>query len=423
MSEIIIELPPLYKKQEDALFHPARFVFIEGSTKSGKTAGSLSWQLAQVLTKRNKSQHWWVAPVYDQARIAFRRACSDFEGVYESFTKSPMVIKFRNGSEWHFKSADNPDSLFGEECQSIVIDEATRTKPEAFEACYSTLTTTRGCLRAIGNVKGRHTWHYKECRRAEQGEKDYAYAKLTAQDAVEGGVLSVESLEQAERHLPKEIFRELYFCEPTDNAYSPFGYDNIKKCTTERISNGPAVVYGLDLARKTDYTALIGLNAKGEVCDFYHTKGGDWTVIYNEIEKRVSNRQLIVLDATGIGDPIAEELRKRKLNTHPYVFSANSKQDLMVSLRFAISEHKIRFPQGPIANELESFEYSVGATGKISYSAPDKLHDDCVMALALAYYAGTVITSKVKPFSDAPIEVVHIPQPQRAQQRNARRYR
>ena len=55
----------------------------------------------------------------------------------------------------------------------------------------------------------------------------------------------------------------------------------------------------------------------------------------------------------------------------------------MEGLAVAIQQGQITFPAGPIADELESFEYEYTRTG-VKYSAPDGLHDDCVIALALA---------------------------------------
>ncbi len=45
--------------------------------------------------------------------------------------------------------------------------------------------------------------------------------------------------------------------------------------------------------------------------------------------------------------------------------------------------HEIRFPKGPISIELETFEYEYTRSA-ILYSAPEGMHDDCVIALALA---------------------------------------
>jgi hypothetical protein len=37
-----------------------------------------------------------------------------------------------------------------------------------------------------------------------------------------------------------------------------------------------------------------------------------------------------------------------------------------------------------LTNEMKRYEYQIGPSGGITYSAPSGYHDDCVMALALA---------------------------------------
>jgi hypothetical protein len=65
-------------------------------------------------------------------------------------------------------------------------------------------------------------------------------------------------------------------------------------------------------------------------------------------------------------------------------FTGPSKQQLMEGLAVAIQQQQVHYPDGPIVNELEAFEYVYTRTG-VSYSAPEGLHDDCVCALALAW--------------------------------------
>jgi hypothetical protein len=55
----------------------------------------------------------------------------------------------------------------------------------------------------------------------------------------------------------------------------------------------------------------------------------------------------------------------------------------MEGLAVAIQSNRIRYPDGPIKAELEAFEYQYTRTGA-RYSAPEGMHDDCVVALALA---------------------------------------
>ena len=84
---------------------------------------------------------WWVAPIYTQSKIAFNRVRPKFAGI-EGYTVnlSDMALTNPNGVVWRFKSADKPDSLYGENVRAIVFDEHTRAKPEAFMALRSTLT-------------------------------------------------------------------------------------------------------------------------------------------------------------------------------------------------------------------------------------------------------------------------------------------
>ena len=56
----------------------------------------------------------------------------------------------------------------------------------------------------------------------------------------------------------------------------------------------------------------------------------------------------------------------------------------MVGLQNAIHQKAISYPSGVIVDELEIFEYQFTASG-VKYSAPSGFHDDCVMALALAW--------------------------------------
>ena len=39
-----------------------------------------------------------------------------------------------------------------------------------------------------------------------------------------------------------------------------------------------------------------------------------------------------------------------------------------------------------LTTEMKRYEYEIGPTGQVSYSAPSGHHDDCVMALALGVW-------------------------------------
>lgn len=377
---IHVQLPELYAKQHEAIFSPARFSIIEASTKAGKTWGCIIWQMYQAMT--NPGIHWWVAPVYEQSEVAFSRVCKMLDPSLYTATQRPFRIRLKNGSTWMFKTGDKPDNLYGEDVLSAVIDEASRMHEGSWVALRSTLTATRGPVRIIGNVKGRGNWFYRIARAAQQGAPDHHYAKLTAYDAVDAGVLHADEIEMARRQLPEHTFKELYLAEPSEDGGNPFGIDAIERCI-KPMSAQPAVAWGWDVAKSQDWTVGVGLDAHGDVCAV-HRFQMPWGETMARIERHTSAYGYV--DATGVGDPIAEELARRGVPLEGFRFSSTSKQQLMEGLASAIQQQRIGLPQGVLVDELMTFEYQHTRTA-VKYSAPQGLHDDCVCALALAWRA------------------------------------
>lgn len=374
--------PQLYPAQEAAIFAPERYALIEASTKAGKTTGCIAWLLERAAEAENTGRaYWWIAPVFSQAEIAFRRMKRGLPRWYYRANETKLSIQILVGNKptiW-FKSAEKPDSLYGDDVFAAVIDEASRVREESWHAIRSTLTATRAPCRMIGNVKGRKNWFYKMARRAESGEPGMHYAKLTAHDAVKGGVLDPLEIEQARRDLPDHVFRELYLAEAGDDDTNPFGLRYIAACIRP-LSKGPAVAYGIDLAKSIDWTVVIGLDRAGHVCRFERWQG-PWNLTLPRI-RAIIGRVPTLVDSTGVGDPVVEGLQVGA-NVEGYKYSATSKQMLMEGLAVDIQQGAIGFPEGVIVSELENFEYAYTRTG-VRYSAPEGLHDDCVNALALA---------------------------------------
>lgn len=380
IEQIKIELPRLYDKQHKAIFSPSRYAVIEASTKSGKTVGCLVWQAHKVLIDDKKRHHWWVAPVYGQSQIAYGRARRMFDPKLYKPNDSEMKLSFTNGATWHFKSGEKPDNLYGEDVASAVIDEATRLREEAWHAVRSTLTATKGPIRIIGNVKGRKNWAYRLARMAEAGEGDMSYAMLNCDDAISAHVIEQAEVDDAKRVLPDAVFRELYLCEPSDDEGNPFGLKAIRDCQRDGLQGTP-VYFGVDLAKSIDYTVVCGLDEGGNVVQLDRFQA-DW----QSTKKRVASaigEQPALIDSTGVGDPIVEELSRERSNIEGFKFTSQTKQQIMEGLASALQGRDTAYSDKWLADELESFEYEYTRTG-VRYSAPEGCHDDGVCAYALA---------------------------------------
>jgi hypothetical protein len=167
------------------------------------------------------------------------------------------------------------------------------------------------------------------------------------------------------------------------------------------------VVIGCDVAKHTDWTVLIAMDAETGRCfameRFNHL---DWPIQKERILSFARKyRGRLILDATGVGDPIFDDLKRVYGDIEPFKFTPLSKTELVQRLIVAVEQRKVSWPTGGrteggnyetresressgdwqvLTNEMRRYEYAIGPSGGITYSAPAGYHDDCVMALALA---------------------------------------
>ena len=178
-------------EQERALFTPKRFAVVEAATKTGKTTGALVWLFEQALQAPDRSPaFWWVAPSSGQARMAFDRLVRMVPpGVGRARRSSPPTLTLFNGHVISFRTGDDPDLLYGEDVGAVVLDEYTRMREDAWMAVQSTLTATDGPARLVGNVRGTLGWGFRLARKAEAGDPDWHYMRMTWREGVAAGLI------------------------------------------------------------------------------------------------------------------------------------------------------------------------------------------------------------------------------------------
>lgn len=400
MAKVEIKFPTLYGKQHRAFFCKERISCTEATTKGGKSAGALVWICTEGINSEPASS-LWLEPVFALAKVMFERVVRMFTRMDPErvtgwdLNRTDLVFTLPGGGRIFFMGSDRPDLIYGRDYARAVVDEASRCKEEAWHAVRSTTTATRGKIRLIGNVKGRKNWFYKLARKAEAGEPGLAYHKITWRDAVEAGVLDAEEIEDARRVLPEMVFQELYEAEAASDTGNPFG--DLAPCIGP-LSDLQPMVWGWDLAKSIDWTVGIALDQNGAVCRFERFQK-PWEETLATIA-RTSGPAYI--DATGVGDPIVEQLQRSRGAVTGVKFTAQSKQQLMEGLAVAIAGGKITFPDGPIVSELESFEYEYTRTG-VRYAGVEGMHDDCVCALALAVSG---FQFGYRPVSEDALEVI-----------------
>ncbi len=397
--KIKYDRPPLYDYQRAILDSKARFTLTEAATKVGKTASHIIWLFEQALQCKPNQSVWWVAPTVNQAKIAYDRMKVQISD--RNFFKSNetnRTITLVTGGIIEFRTAEKPDNLYGDDVYAFVFDEFTRAREAAWHALRTTITSTGGSGKFIGNVKGRANWGHKLAMKSKNGEDpNFAYFKITAYDAAAAGMMTkdgrpfIEEIEAAKRDLPESVFRELYLAEASEDGSNPFGLKYIAAICYPALSKEPAVCHGIDVANKFDSTSIIGLDKLATMSYYRNFTRTGWPHTISTIKNLPSIPAS--MDSTGVGDVVLAEVQQTNPQIEGYIFTQQSKQRLMEGLAVGIQSRKLLIADdgdvvngtGKLRHQLEQFEITYTRTG-VTYSAPEGEHDDDVCALALAWH-------------------------------------
>jgi len=365
-----IEIPKPHINQLKILECKERFIVVMCGRRFGKSELS---QIKIITEAIQGKQIAYITPTYSLAKVFFNRLIIALPFLNN---KSDLKLSFPNGGSVEFFTGERLDNLRGRKFHWVIVDEASFI-PDLengwLNSIRPTLTDYKGRALFLSTPRGKN-YFYSLFMKNDNGWESF---KFTTYD---NPYIDKSEIDEARTQLPVAVFEQEYMANPMENAANPFGSAFIRACI-KPISTREVVSYGIDLAKSVDYTCIIGLDSEGNVAYFDRFQM-DWNSTKNAILQLA--RKPMLIDSTGVGDPIVEDLQREGRHIIGLKFTSQSKQNLMVGLQTAIQQGKIGYPKGQIVDELEVFEYQYSATG-VKYSAPSGFHDDCVMALALAY--------------------------------------
>lgn len=362
----------------------------------GKTLASAMEGLAAALQPAERSIGWVVAPTYDLCERVFNQialtAASRMSHRILSLKDHERRLLLRNlgggVSEIRGKSADNPVSLLGEGLDWVIVDEAARLKPSIWQSHLSQrLIDRKGWALLISTPKGKG-WLYDLFRRGQGQDPDYQSWNMPSWSSP---LLDGELIEEERTRLPERVFRQEFGAEFLEGSGAVFrGVRDVATGEWQAPIPGRRYLAGLDLAKVEDFTVLVIMTPEREVVfvDRFHRL--DWELQITRIKAACDryNKARILCDTTGAGEPVYEAMRRAGIYADAYPFTAKSKADLVNHLSLCFEQKSLVLPRVDLwpegIDELESFEYSVTDSGNVKTGAPHGVHDDCVMALALA---------------------------------------
>ena len=386
MPDIAVTLPSLHPGQLEVHNHPARFKVLSCGRRWGKTRYAAG---ACVETALSGKRGWWIGPTYKHTIVGWREMkelALQLGGLAE-IRESDRAIRFPSVSsraECVVRSADDPNSLRGDSVDLAVLDECAYMMREAwYEALRPALADSIGKALLISTPKGRN-WFHDEFTRGRDPEEP-SYASFTFPSWTNPYFPAQEWID-AKRTLPSDVFRQEFQAEFLEDGAGVFrGLEAVMRSERCRCK-GPWLL-GLDVARVHDFTVGIKMcKLCGDCHDMFRYNGVPWNVQMDRVEAYArENRCHIYVDATGLGDPIYDDLKTRGLRVTGVKLASKSKPKYIQRLQSDIEHQEVSYPPEwvVLTDELRRYEYKMTPMGNITYGAPQGYHDDCVIAFSL----------------------------------------
>lgn len=342
----------------------------------------------RVLSGRNRLG-WWVSPTYRQAKVAWRYFFLLFRrsGIIRSFNRSDLTVYLILGCRIEFRSAEIPDNLRGEGVHALVLDEfASMAKETWQEVLRPVLIDTKGEAVFIGTPKGMN-WASALFFRAQSG--DDPEWKAWRFSTYSNPYIDHAELRKVEAETPESVVRQEIYAEPMENADAVFR--NVEELSTAQEQSPVTGAYyniGVDLAKYKDFTVIAVFKEKTQVYLERFNKI-DWSLQELRIQQvalRYNNAQVMV-DSTGLGDVVYERLKKMGLHVTPFQITASTKSELIDTLSVRCDKRELTLLDEPVQKaEMKAYAYELSKGGHLKTNAPSGMHDDCVIAVALATF-------------------------------------
>lgn len=394
MREKTIYIKPPYPAQGGIESDLHRFRVLACGRRWGKTYLAMreAFQMLLRLYEVDGQKHrgWVVSPTFPLVREDWLVAEELLKDAITHKGQTDMRMDFSPFGFIEFKSADRDDEgLRGAGLDFCVIDEASRVSRKSWEqGIRPALSDKLGRAIFISTPKGRN-WFYELWVKGQAENPEIKSWKYSTFDnpffpESEKSVISETT--------PELILRQEYYADFLEDEATVFR--NLDKCLRGQLQgNDDKEKYsiGVDLGKTEDFTVItVVKESSGEVVYVNRMNKIDWSLQKEHIKSvcKIYRRNIVHIDSSGLGSPIVEDLSKSGLIVRGFIFTNTSKQILIEQLIVAIEQQLLSIPDIEetkfLIEELKCFSYELLPSGKLRYTAPEGLHDDGVISLALA---------------------------------------
>lgn len=398
MPTVKLQLPRLHRAQQKIKSERKRFNVIDCGRRFGK---NILLQDGALTTAIAGYPVGWGAPTYKMLLDDWKTLSDVLTPVTVRRNEQEKQLAVVNGGSIDFWSLDNADSIRGRKYKRFIVNEAAFV-PNLMDifnlVIRPTLIDYVGEADFAGTPKGMNSfWQLynqmgAEWQRWQMSSYENPHIERSELDSLRATML--------ERAFMQEIMAE--FLEDGGGVFRNVA----AACVLARAEpvKGRQYVIGADWGRSNDATvfSVIDAETKGQVAldRMTDTNYASQRLRLAELSRRY-NRAMVIAETNSMGQPNIEALQNMDVPVNGFTTTNATKAKAIQALELAFERNEIKLlvDQTQTA-ELMAYQSEKLPSGLIRYGAPEGMHDDTVMALALAWQgvATGTMTVQENPF-------------------------
>lgn len=392
--------------QQVVLDSKARFKVMNCGRRWGKTV--LAAKILVSKTRKEKQMLWWIAPTYKVVKRGYAEVLKQLPDGVLTHDAPPesnfdagrsVILRFKNGTRMEFYSAERPEGMLGAAVDFAILDEAAIMPTRIWNQIVSpTLIDHKGGALMISTPRGRN-WFYDVWQKGQDPQQtEWDSWTFTTQD---NPTLPAGEADRMAQDMPRlEADQEIY-AKWLAAGSSVFTWDHRAIQQAEVKDNFMVEGYepkgfvclGVDLARTNDYTVLYGARMRDRRNVYFERMQAiTWPEQKRRIRRAVrqllragAENVMLVMDSTGVGDPIVEDLEYEGYDVVPINFTTH-KTNMVRLLAKDLEEAQAFILEGQQVVEFENYSMTLTPAGRMQYSAPEGQNDDVVAAKMLSHW-------------------------------------
>ena len=388
MPKLTITLPKPHVAQARVISEAARFNVVNCGRRFGKTTLGLDRAADPAVLAYPVG---WFSPTYKMLLEVWREASILFQPIEKRKNAQERRIEFVTGGLLEFWSLDDINAGRGRKYKRVIVDEAAMVKMLMDHwqiVLRSTLADYQGDAWFLSTPKGRNgfwqMWQWGQ----DKLQPEWASWQIPTHDNPH---INPKEIEAMRLSMPELVFNQEVMAQFLEDAGGVFRrvMDAATAVPEEKPTGPGPYIFGVDWGKMNDFTVIAVMDAA--------TRRMVYLDRFNQIDYHVQVGRLaalaetfrpagIVAERNSMGDPIIEQLQRQGLPVLPFTTTNATKTRAIDELAMAFERGEIEILNDLIlVGELQAYEMERLPSGMLRYSAPPGMHDDTVMALALAW--------------------------------------